>query len=54
MLQKQHFLILEILPSYGTLSVSDAEKLAHAFMTSRLDYSNALLGGWHLQLTSYR
>ncbi len=27
------------------LSVSDAEKLVHAFMTSRLDYSNALLGG---------
>ncbi len=27
------------------LSVSDAEKLVHAFMTSRLDYLNALLGG---------
>ncbi len=27
------------------LSVSDAEKLVHAFMTSRLDYYNALLGG---------
>ncbi len=26
------------------LSVSDAEKLVHAFMTSRLDYCNALLG----------
>ncbi len=27
------------------LSVSDAEKLFHAVMTSRLDYCNALLGG---------
>ncbi len=27
------------------LSVSDAEKLVHAFMTSRLDYCNALPGG---------
>ncbi len=27
------------------LSVSDAEKLVHAFMTSRLDYCNTLLGG---------
>ncbi len=27
------------------LSVSDAEKLVHAIMTSRLDYCNALLGG---------
>jgi len=27
------------------LSVSDAEKLNHAFMTSKLDYCNALLAG---------
>ncbi len=30
---------------WNMLSVSDAEKLVHAFMTSRLDYCNAL----HLQ-----
>ncbi|KAF7690623.1 hypothetical protein C0J45_24441, partial [Silurus meridionalis] len=27
------------------LSISDAEKLVHAFMTSSIDYCNALLGG---------
>ncbi len=46
MLQKQNSSILETLPCLrNMLSVSDAEKLVHAFMTSRLDYCNALLGG---------
>ncbi len=46
MLQKQHSSILETLPSYwNMLSASDAEKLVHTFMTSRLDYCNPLLGG---------
>ncbi len=28
------------------LSMSNAEMLIHAFMTSRLDYCNALIGGY--------
>jgi len=27
------------------LSLTNAEQLVHAFMTSRLDYCNAILGG---------
>ncbi len=46
MLQKQHSSILRnIAKLRNMLPVSDAEKLVHAFMTSRLDYCNALLGG---------
>ncbi|KAI5106972.1 hypothetical protein C0J45_2610, partial [Silurus meridionalis] len=32
------------------LSISDSEKLNHTFMTSRLDYCNALLGGCPVSL----
>ncbi len=55
MLQKQHSSILETFAKLRSmLSVSDAEKLVHAFMTSRLDYCNALLGGYPASsITSY-
>ncbi len=46
MLHKTAFFHLRnIAKLQNTLTVSDAEKLVHAFMTSRLDYCNALLGG---------
>ncbi len=38
------FHLINIAKLQNMLSVSDAEKLVHAFMTSRLDYCNALLG----------
>ncbi len=40
-----HVLDVSVQIPANMLSVSDAEKLVHAFMTSRLDYCNALLGG---------
>ncbi len=40
------FHLINIAKLQNMLSVSDAEKLVHAFMTSRLDYCNALLGGY--------
>ncbi len=39
------FHLRNIAKQRNMLPVSDAEKLVHAFMTSRLDYCNALLGG---------
>ncbi len=39
------FHLRNIVKLQSMLPVSDAEKLVHAFMTSRLDYCNALLGG---------
>ncbi len=36
------------------LSISNAEMLIHAFMTSRLDYCNALLGGCFARLINKR
>ncbi len=42
---KLHFFILKISKLRPMLSMSNAEILIHAFMTSRLDYCNALLGG---------
>ncbi len=38
------FYLRNIAKLRNMLPVSDAEKLVHAFMTSRLDYCNALLG----------
>ncbi len=40
-----YFHLRNIAKLWNILNVSDAEKLVHAFMTSRLDYCNALLGG---------
>ncbi len=39
------FYLRHIAKLRNMLSISDAEKLVHAFMTSRLDYCKALLGG---------
>ncbi len=46
---KLHFFILKI-KLRPMLSMSNAEMLIHAFMTSRLDYCNALLGGCSARL----
>uniref|UniRef100_A0A8K9Y514 Reverse transcriptase domain-containing protein n=1 Tax=Oncorhynchus mykiss TaxID=8022 RepID=A0A8K9Y514_ONCMY len=44
--QGQLFSIYVTLQKSETLSKNDAEKLIHAFVTSRLDYCNALLSGY--------
>ncbi|KAI5606729.1 hypothetical protein C0J50_7540, partial [Silurus asotus] len=44
------FHLINISKLRNMLSVSDAEKLVHAFMTSRIDYCNALLGGCPVSL----
>ncbi len=45
MLQNSILHLRNIAKLRNMLSVSDAEQLVHAFMTSRLDYCNTLLGG---------
>jgi len=45
--EKAVFHLRNIAKLRNMLSISDAEKLVHAFMTSRLDYCNALLAGCH-------
>ncbi len=44
-MKTEFFHLRNIAKLQNMLSVSDPEKLVHAFMTSRLDYCNALLGG---------
>ncbi len=45
---KLNFLILKIYLNYSAMS--NAEMLIHVFMTSRLDYCNAVLGGCSARL----